>query len=255
MKLFKSTVMIISVMVLFSACSKDAAEYNKPAAYWYEKLVASISTGSLDKADGYYSSLQSEHVGSVLLPEATMIMAQAHMEANEYISAEHFLDEYIRRFASFKEREYATFLKIRAKYLALPHPRRDQELIARAIAEAETFRRKYSHSKYIPLVNTMLTKLYMARTNLNMTIALLYERIDKPESAQFYFEKEHVEWIKWEDVEVARSSWYRSMFEGDGSSSWYAYLIPDFKSITAKDADGEDKEDEENTNEDNNTTN
>jgi len=70
---------IFAFGILFSACSKEVDEYNKPALYWYSKIIESISNGNYDKADDYYSSLQGEHIGSPLLPEATMILAIAHM--------------------------------------------------------------------------------------------------------------------------------------------------------------------------------
>ena len=117
---------LVGSVLLFGACSKDVEEYNKPALYWYGKIVQSVSDGNLDKADDYYASLQGEHIGSPLLPEATMILAIAHMYEEEYLLSEHFLDEYEKRYATENDREYAEFLKIKAKYLSLPNPRRDQ---------------------------------------------------------------------------------------------------------------------------------
>ncbi len=69
----------VAVVVLMSGCGKEMDEFNKPADYWYEKMIDAVSKGNLEKADGYFSSLQSEHIGSPLLGEATLIMAQAHM--------------------------------------------------------------------------------------------------------------------------------------------------------------------------------
>ena len=76
-------IFLLAAFLLFlTGCSKDIEEYNKPAAYWYKRMIESVSDGNLDKADNYYSSLQSEHIGSPLLPEATMIMAQSHFYLN-----------------------------------------------------------------------------------------------------------------------------------------------------------------------------
>jgi outer membrane protein assembly factor BamD (BamD/ComL family) len=54
------------------------------------------------------------------LAEATMIMAQAHMAHEEYLLAEHFLDEYIRRYATPEGREYAEFLKSKPNFWPFP---------------------------------------------------------------------------------------------------------------------------------------
>ena len=220
--------------LLFSACSKKVDEYNKPAVYWYSKIVESISSGDIDKADDYYSSLQGEHIGSPLLPEATMILAIAHMHNEEYLLSEHFLNEYIKRYANANEVEFAEFLKIKAKYKALPNPRRDQVLIDDAIKDAVSFKTNYPHSMYYSLVDTMLTNLYLADASLNKIIADLYTRLDKPKAAAYYRTIRPEPWIKWDEIERANTPWYREIFEGDGRSSWYAFMIPDTKSVVSR---------------------
>jgi outer membrane protein assembly factor BamD len=224
----------LTTILFFSGCSKELEEYNKPAVYWYGKIVKNISQGDLEKADNYYSSLQGEHIGSPLLPEATMILAIAHMYYEEYLLSEHFLNEYIKRYATANEKEDAEFLKIKAKYLALPNPRRDQALIADAIKEAQMFKRNYPNSMYYNVVDTMQTRLYLAEAALNETIADLYVRLDKPKSAKYYRTLKPQPWIKWDEIDRANTAWYRAWFEGDGTESWYAFMVPDTRSVVSR---------------------
>ncbi len=234
-------VSILTILIIFTSCSKDIEEYNKPAIYWYEKMIEAISESDLEKADSYYTSLQSEHIASPLLPEATIIMALAHMYNEEYLLAEHFLDEYMLRYASdFSDKEEADYLKIKAKYLSLPNPRRDQKLIDEAIKESKKFLAKYPNSIHYHMVSSMLTRLYLAKAVLNETIASLYKRIDKPKAAKYYESKIKQEWIKWDEIEKDNTFWFRKMFEGDGSSSWYDFLIPDTKSVVSRNSNKED---------------
>ena len=221
-------------LLLFTGCSKELEEYNKPALYWYDRLIESVSSGNLEKADNYYSSLQSEHIGSPLLPEATMILAQSHMYMEEYILAEHFLNEYIKRYANPTQREYAEFLKIKAKYMALPNARRDQGLINEAIKQSEVFKKTYPDSIYYYTVDTMMTRLYLARASLNRSIAELYLRLDKPKASEYYSNIEPEPWIDWSTVKKADTPFYREIFEGDGTSSWYDFLIPDTQSVVSR---------------------
>jgi len=228
-------ILISSVLVLFLiGCSKSVEEYNKPAAYWYDKMIESMAKGNLEKADSYYSSLQSEHIGSPLLRRATLIMAQAHMYYEEYLLSEHFLNEYIKRYANPIEREYAEYLKIKAKYMALPHPRRDQGLINEAISAGQEFKKIYPNSTYVPVVDTMITRLIIARASLNESIAELYERLDKPKSAQYYRDIKPEPWIDWKNVTKAQTPFYRAIFEGDGGASWYGFMIPDTQSVVSR---------------------
>ena len=235
MKINTNFIMIIfATLLFFGGCSKDVEEYNKPAVYWYSKIVSSVANGDLEKADSYYSSLQGEHIGSPLLPEATMILSIAHMYYEEYILSEHFADEYIKRYANTNEREFAEFMKIKAKYMALPNPRRDQVLMQEAIKEGEAFKMSYPRSMYTAIVDTMLTNLRMAEAALNETIADLYVRLDKPKSAEYYRNIKPQPWMKWEEIDRANSPWYREIFEGDGTQSWYAFMIPDTQSVVSR---------------------
>lgn len=243
--------LFISLTLMFSGCSKDLDEYNKPATYWYAKIVDSISNGNLEKADSYYSSLQGEHIGSPLLPEATMILAIAHMHFEEYLLAEHFLNEYIKRYANPNEKEFAEFVKIKSKYLALPNPRRDQALIQEAISDGELFKRTYPASMYYSVVDTMLTNLYMAQASLNESIADLYSRLDKPRSAEYYRSLTPQPWIEWDQIDRANTPWYREWFEGDGFESWYGFVIPDTQSVVSRNSISDDTYE---TNKDANTT-
>ena len=225
---------LIALALLFGGCSEHVEEYNKPAIYWYNSMINSVSNNNLEKADDYYSSLQSEHVGSPLLPEATMILALSHMQDEEYILSEHFFDEYINRYANQNEKEFAEFMKIKAEYLSLPNARRDQVLVTEAIANGEKFKREYPHSMYLSIINTILTRLYMADAVLNETIASLYDRLDKPKGAQFYRNIKPEPWIDWNEVERSDTPWYKEMFEGDGTPSWYGFMIPDTQSVVSR---------------------
>jgi len=238
----KHTFLFISFTAIFflGGCSKEIEEYNKPAIYWYGKIVKYISQGDLEKADNYYSSLQGEHIGSPLLPEATMILAIAHMHYDEYLLSEHFLNEYIKRYATINEKEDAEFLKIKSKYLALPLPRRDQALIEEAIQEADKFKQNYPNSMYFSLVNTMQTRLLMAEAALNETIASLYERLDKPKGAEYYRAIKPQPWVDWNEIDRAQTPWYRAWFEGDGTESWYAFMVPHTKSVVSRNSVVED---------------
>ncbi|SMC10099.1 outer membrane protein assembly factor BamD [Nitratiruptor tergarcus] len=196
---------------IIGCSSKNVLEYNKSDIYWYQKMVHYVSVGDLDKADEYFTSLQSEHFASPLLKEATLIMAQAHMDNEEYLLAKYYLDEYIKRYADKKKEEFAKFLKIKASFLAFKNINRDQKLLRDTIAEALQFAKEYPKSEYSPLVQTILTKLYLAQYVLNDEIASLYERRGKSKAAKIYRKKTENFWLKKDEIDVP--------------TSWYDYLI------------------------------
>jgi len=202
---FKKTVLIsMSMMItfVFVGCGKgdDAAEFNKPALYWYKKIASSIKKGSLDKADTYYISLKSEHMRSPLMPTAVMMLAHAHMNEEEYLLANYYLDEYNKRYGEESSREYTEFMKLKASFLGVKDVYKDQKLIIDNIITAKTYLARYPGSSYAPLVNTMLIRLNMSQYLLNENIAALYDRTGKPDAAKIYREKNKGSVVEMTDI-------------------------------------------------------
>ena len=77
----KSLLLVITSLFVFTACSSknDVAEYNKPALYWYNKMLSQISMGDLDQADDTYTSLESEHRNSPLIATSLLILVNSHI--------------------------------------------------------------------------------------------------------------------------------------------------------------------------------
>ncbi|MBE0492104.1 MAG: outer membrane protein assembly factor BamD [Sulfurospirillum sp.] len=202
-------------VLFFGGCAskKEVQIYNKPASYWYEQIIKNIKNLELEKADDAYTSLVSEHIASPLLPEAMLILSQAHMSEEEYLLANFYLDEYIKRFGNEKRSEYARFMKIKANFESFPNPNRNQQLLIDTIAQTKAFIAQYPTSQYKAMVETMLVKLELGNYYLDENIASLYKRIDKPQAAELYREK-----LKNSPLGEAKMiepdiPWYRSMFE------------------------------------------
>ena len=208
----RKIVLVLTALMFIIGCSaKNKPEYNKSDIYWYNKMIYYISANDLDKADDYFTSLQSEHFSSPLLKEALLILAQAHMDEEEYLLAGYYLDEYIKRYATPREMEFAKFLKIKASYLAFTNINRDQKLLDDTIKKAIAYEKSYPNSEYLPMVDTILTKLYMAQYVLDSEIASLYERIGKKKAAKFYKDRLKNSWLKKDQIDVPHS--------------WYEYLV------------------------------
>lgn len=181
--------------------SKDeVTEFNKPALYWYKKIAESISKNNMDKADEYYISLKSEHMRSPLMPTAMMLLAHAHMNKEEYLLANYYLDEYNKRYGEEKTREYTDFMKLKASFMGVQDVNKDQKLIIDSINQCKTYLMRYPGSDYAPLVNTILIRLHMSQYLLNENIAALYDRTGKPEAAKIYRAKNKGSVVELSDI-------------------------------------------------------
>jgi outer membrane protein assembly factor BamD len=208
----RNTILIVFIILLIGCSSKDASkEYNKSASYWYEKIIEN-SNSDLDKADNYYISLRSEHPHSPLLPTATLILANAHIEDKTYLMADYYLDEYLRKYATGKVVEYAKFLKLKASFLGLKDINRDQELILNTLKNTEEFIKKYPNSIYRPLADTIKVRLKMAEYLLNKDIAELYDRIGKKKASKIYREKNRNSALNLTDIKPPEEGFFDKIF-------------------------------------------
>lgn len=211
-----SILLIGSSAFLFTACSQksdEIQEYNKPAIYWYNKMAKEIAYGDIDAADDAYTSLLSEHKNSPLIPTSLQILANAHIEEEQYLLANYYLDEYIKRFVLSKNIDYVRYLKIKANFLSIPERFREQQLVTDTIEESNEFIQKFPKSAYLPLVYTMNARLYMAKASLDKEISELYERIDKPMASEIYKKRVENNWVDKEEIIPAQLPWYKAIFE------------------------------------------
>lgn len=215
---FRNFVLVVGLGFFLTACSQKSEksqEYDRPALYWYNKMIQQISTSYLEDADDTYTSLESEHRNSPLLPTALLILANAHIDDEEYELSNFYLDEYIKRFALSKNIDYVRYLKIKANFLGFSNELREQQLIEDTIIEIESFQQAFPKSPYMPLVNTMNARLAMAKASLDKEIAKLYERVDKPKASKYYQEKVKESWVEPNEIEAVDVPFYRYLFEKD----------------------------------------
>jgi len=206
-------ILIASLAYIFTGCSSKKEEYNKPAIYWYNKMIKEISNYQLDDADDTFTSLESEHRNSPLLPSATMIIAVSHMEEEEYAMANYYFDEYLKKYSLKKNADYIRYLKIKSNFLAFKYQFREQELLTKTVQEADTFLKDYPTSQYIYLVKTMKSRLLMGKAIFDKEISELYGRIDKPKAQEFYVKKASNNWKNINNIEDIDVPWYRAIFE------------------------------------------
>ena len=211
---YKKSVLLVVLVVLFIGCSdKDAVkEYDRPALYWYKNIVKSISSSNFDKADNYYISLRSEHTNSPLLPTATLILAQAHIQDQGFLMADYYLDEYLKKYATGEKIELAKFLKIKAAFLGLKDINRDQKLMIDTLKNVDKFTKDYPNSIYKPIVDTLKVRLFMAQYLLNENIASLYNRIDKDKAYKIYKDKNKNSVLNSTDIKAPQESFLDKIF-------------------------------------------
>ncbi len=214
-KTVRSLVLLILVSLIFVACSnkQKEQEYNKPALYWYNKMLKEIAIGYIEEADDTFTSLESEHKNSPLVPTSLLILANAHIVVEEYELANYYIDEYNKRFGLSKNIDYVRYMKIKANFLSIGYQYREQKLFTDTIVEIEEFIKKFPSSPYIHLVRDISSRLHMGKASFDKEISELYKRVGKDEASRVYLEKSKKSWNNPEEIETIKVPWYRSVFE------------------------------------------
>jgi outer membrane protein assembly factor BamD len=220
-KKLHNILLIAIALAIFTGCAskQENEEYNKPAIHWYNKILKQIYMGQLDLADDTFTSLESEHRNSPLISSSMMILVDAHIDNEEYEMANYYLDEYIKRYAFNKDIDYIRYLKIKSKFMSFKSQYREQQLILDILEEIKDFKTQYPNSPYIYLVDTMNTRVLMAKASFDKEISNLYTRIDKPVASKVYNTRAKESFSHPEDIQKVKTVWYKSIFE-NGISLW-----------------------------------
>lgn len=214
MKIYRYLLAGFTAFMIFGCAEKYTELYNLTPDEWYSQVIADINDGDLESADKHYISMASEHVASPLLEQILLILAQAHANEEEYILANHYLDEYIKRYGdNGKKSEFAMYLKIKANFDSFKQPNRNQKLMQDSIREIEKFLYTYPNTEFRPLIETMLVKFKLAIFHLNEQIADLYTRTGRDVSAEIYKQKIENSELKDAELLTPELPWYRKIFE------------------------------------------
>lgn len=207
---------IVSIAALFAflllGCAKQPVS-NQAAEYWYRQMAKEIGRNNLELAGDHYASLTSEHVRSPLIKEATLMMAMAHLQNEEYLLANFYLDEYVKRYGSKGEIDRVRFFKLVADYKGIVRPGRDQKLLLDGIDRSATYAAQHESSELLPFANTLSTRTRLAGSELDRSIAGLYARIEKPKAAEYYEARARYAPAEQGRVTPPEVWWPRSWFE------------------------------------------
>jgi len=205
-------ILLALIGFLFFGCA-NKQKFNQSDEFWYKQIVKYINQGNLDKADESFSSLEAEHINSPFLETAILILIQTHIQIENYLIADYYMNRYNRLFGTKESKSYIEYLRIKSKYMAFKQPKRDQKLLLDTLDLIEQYISTYSNSQYIPYIRTMQTNLKLSQFSLNKDIVVLYQKLDKPKAVEFYKENTLANWIDEKNIQEPEPSFIRSLFE------------------------------------------
>lgn len=176
----------IFAVLLFNACSNDINDFQKPATFWYEQIILAINNNNLEKADSYFSSLQSEHIASPLIKDALVLLIQAHMDNNEYLLSSFFVSEYKKRYSNKTNIDFITFLETKASYYAFSNYSKDHGYVTSNISQISLFTENNKNNIYLPYISHMLTSFKLAKREINKEAIRIYKMQDKQKAQEKY---------------------------------------------------------------------
>ena len=210
----KFRLFLIFFAMFFVSCSQKSDKlYNIPPQEWYSHILNNIKLNQLKKADENFVSFSSEHINSPYLEQIMLILAKVHMEKEEYLLANYYLDFYIRKYGDFEKIEYAKYLKIKANFDSFVKQKKKKKLIEDSIKQIDIFLYQYPNTIYKALLETMRTKFLLAQIYTDQQILDLYKRTGRKESAEVYRKKLENNPFKKNEILPPKTPWYVKIFE------------------------------------------
>ncbi len=203
----------LCALALFGCSAKDDELYNLTPQRWFEVVLYDIQDKDLDAAGQHFVAFASEHVSSPFLERTLLLLAQAHIYEGEYVKAGAYYDDYIRRFGTRENIEYAQFLRLKAYFDVFDKPNRNQQLLAECQTRARQFLQDYPSSPYRVVVETMLTKFALGEHYLNGHIRDLYDRVGRDDAAAIYATRVNGSAFKNVTLIKPKTAWYARPFE------------------------------------------
>jgi len=186
MKKIVSGVIITSLFFLSGCSNKQQEISNQTALTWHRIIFKDLKSNNLDNADEAFTSLEVEHPQSNFIPTNLIELSLAHYYNNEFELAQYYMQEFKKRFASFKEKEWADYMISKYRFLSITAPYRNQKAVNEAIKFINSTINTYPNSIYNYELNTMLIKLTLTKKLFRNRISNLYQKLDKPKSAKIY---------------------------------------------------------------------
>ncbi len=147
---------------------------------------------ALDLEDEKFASLQSSHSDDKTLPQRTLILAQKHIDAKEYILSQYYVKEYLRNYSADGQLDKAWFLGIQSLFLKFKISESQEALFKEILRVGHDFENTFSESIYKKEVHTILNQAILLEYNRNNDIANYYDKIGKPKAAAFYRAKNSI---------------------------------------------------------------
>lgn len=225
-KKMKYLLTIIFVFI-FMGCSthKIENEYNKPAEYWASKIEKDIKDTNIDQLLADFTAFSNEHKASKEISEISLKVIE--FLSNENLEAAiAMIKNHQQRYVTKDNEDYLSYLLIESRFKLLDLPNRLQVKIDELIEATYKFEKAYPESAFNNKVVVLQKKLKAKRKYMNLDISALYERIGKSKASEYYFNKADTEGIDLDKYPKETVSWYRYLFEGDGSETWISYFVP-----------------------------
>ena len=149
----------------------------------YKNIYKDIKSNNLDNADDEYVKLKSDYENSPYLKDAATILAIAHMQNNEHILANFYIQEGLQIDSGSEALQYAL---IKNQFNSALLVNSDSSYIKKALESLQSNVNLISDSEYQTLANSYITRLKLEDTYRSLQTGSLYKRLGKKDASNIY---------------------------------------------------------------------
>ncbi len=201
--MFSSKLLLsITFIIIVNSCSSDNISKIKKINDntdngIYSSIYNEIKYKNIDEADNLYIKLKTNFETSKYIKSAAETLAIVHMQNNENILANFYLQEALE---SDSSDQFAKFLLAKNQFLSANKNERDLNYIQRAL-EALKIDKDLVYGDYAILANSMLIRVKLDMAWKNSQIGNLYKRLNKKDAVNIYKQKIEQLGVNIDDIE------------------------------------------------------
>ncbi len=191
--------LVVFVLLALTACATprnrikaptiEATETVLSAKKQLAKIKEAIAEKRLRYADDLYLSLRGAYSEANEVADAILLLAQAHIDAEEYLLSKYYADSYIVDYPQGRRVDKAAFLRVKSVFLQFQSSQTDPSLQKQMHEDCKVFLKHFAKSTYVSQVKKMYAQFKKMLFSKNEEIALAYEKMGKTKAAQYYRDK------------------------------------------------------------------
>jgi len=184
----------IMIVLLANGCTPainnanlgEGEDHNSSSTVTVQDVEDFANGGQLERADEEYLKLRDHDDDNAELSSLELELAQAHMDAGEYLLAIFYAKSVLRSGAGYDKSANAAYIIVESQFKKYEKNPSDESMGEKFVKIARSYQNNYYSSEHSSDIDFLLSEYQIIRDERYEKLAQSYENQGKPQAAEFY---------------------------------------------------------------------